>query len=231
MNHNTPNSGDSTNHPQNPQEPFTPQGSQATDDVQAPEDSQNPEDPQAVQQPYGEESKKSKTGLWIGLGILLLAIITIVALAFFFFRNNSHIDSAEDFQQKMQEVGDKNGANQCSRYSDTVFAQASSEDQLREEIGKETNQNLDNFQIYLCSSIDLTNMESILNAPSTENPQMLMGFYNSEKVEWDDNFEIDGDTSETLKWAVAGNNWALLGSEPAVEEVVDIMGGEVVVSR
>ena len=51
----------------------------------------------------------------------------------FFSRNNSHIDSAEDFQQKMQEVGDKNGANQCSRYSDTVFAQASSEDQLREE--------------------------------------------------------------------------------------------------
>lgn len=224
MNQNTPNPGTPDNNDEN--NPLT--GNESVDP--AVNDATNNPYPvmgQPNQPPLNvTERKPSKVGLWAVIGLVVVAII--IAIIFFFLnQKDSRIDEAQGFQEQMQEVATKGGVEHCSKYSDTLLEQGASEEELRKKISEETKQNFNDSQVFICSNLDLTSMDAIMQADPSNIPEMMVGFYNGENVEWKDDFKSPENFSDQLSWALAGDNWSLMGKNPSAEDAQKIMGGDI----
>lgn len=179
---------------------------------------------------YGDGAparKKSLLWLWILLGIL--ALLAMAGAVFFMMnQNKDKYASYEDFTSKVQEASSKGGADKCSNYSDTFLNTGeNTEDKMREALAKEYGESFKNAKLYVCSSMDLTDISAAMQA--TEDPKINIGVYGGDDADFKKSFNRDNTSSDdTFKWGLLGKNWALIGQEPTAEEVQKITGGDIV---
>lgn len=205
-----------SNAPQNPENPVTPE---APAQHGAPLDAEQ----QAATSSYAanpaeeQKPKKSKAGLIIGL--LLAALLIAAAILAFIFLSGPKTKSFEDLSSGMTEVGKESGMENCHNYEDTIIGESSplSED---EEMP-------DDAKAFVCSSIDLTNMDAVMSAvEKSEEPKVMLGIFSESTNVKEDDLGDFGDMSGE-EWGLKDEHWGVYSTNVDAKDAAQKkLGGE-----
>ncbi|MDY6051310.1 MAG: hypothetical protein SPI83_02725 [Rothia sp. (in: high G+C Gram-positive bacteria)] len=153
--------------------------------------------------------QKKNTGLLIG-GLIAVAIaIIIIALLFLtgVFGGSSKVSSYDKFKGGMQEATAGSAASKCLDSADTVIK--SEMEDIKEEEAPNLNVNPEDIGIFMCSSVDLSNMMSMLEAD--DSTPLVMGIYAEGNPTIDEELSDFSEADSENGWAVYGENWAIVG--------------------
>ncbi len=175
--------------------------------------------------PQGEELKKKKTGLILGLLLGLLLLLALLALALWFFLGRGDkVKDVDELKAAMDKSVSGTATDKCNVISDTILKET-----MQEDLQKN---NVDPANVYLCSDVDFTSIESLMASAATqeEEPKMVMGVYTGDqKADTENNLLKDLENEGVSDgWAVRGDNWGIIGNtdESVKTKLMDELGGE-----
>ncbi|MFW0183063.1 hypothetical protein ACN082_06100 [Rothia sp. CCM 9417] len=177
--------------------------------------------PPAPAQPgAGEPAPKSKKGLMIGL-LLVLGVVIAVASSFFLL-SGPKTKTYEDLTQGMTEIGKEKGMEFCADYQDTVLNDAKPLDQV-EDIPDDT-------QVFFCSSVDMTSLETLMSADMSQNPKMMVGLFSASEFTREDFGDLG--ELEDGQWSLADDHWGVFSNVDDAKELAQkTLGGNLVESK
>lgn len=180
-----------------PQPAQSPQNQQAY--PQPPHNQQPYINPAAAPAPEAPATKKP-TGLIIG-AVAFFLLATIVTVAVFMIGGQGK--SYDELKVKLASLSKDNGISYCYDSEDTILAE-----ELKDELGED----MDKVEgIYICSNLDLTSAEKMLETGLTEDPQIVMGVYGKKGQHVDSRDMVDNLSSDSGSWVVGKDRWIVVG--------------------
>lgn len=170
---------------------------------------------------YGENRRRPRKGLILGLsiggGVVLIALVAILALVLTGVLGGAKVKDSSDFEDKLQELGSEQGADRCENLDDTL---------LKSIVKKENF--ADDAKLYVCSNIDLTSLSDLSGAD--EGTKLILGAYSEKESDLKSTMKDELDTTamdqNPGEWGLSDDHWAAIGNAGSEKDAQKKLGGD-----